>query len=289
MLIKEIFFVHVPQHQYLMLKQFVNEHPYKEFNNKGIKHEYIITGKGKRTIILLSGALFNPYMWFYIIEKLKKDFCIIAPKFPKIGAGAKESVKYIKNILDNEKVSKSVVVGYSYGGGIAQYFAEVHPEYIDTLVLSHSGILRREDSIKKTEKMISKLRFLPSFSINIIKYLRTKSGKESEWYSFRKALLNLMSESITKIIFIDHFNKNLEFLKEIEYLPVGRVSWKGKTIILATRSDKDTFKYYDELTSIYNVNISHIFNEPGGHHMIFLYPEKYTYILIKLIQQTGST
>ena len=82
---------------------------------------------------------------------------------------------------------------------------------------------------------------------------------------------------------------NLEFFKEIQHLPVGSVSWKGKTLILATESDKDTFQYYDELTSIYTNNESYVFAEPGGHHMLFLYPEKYTNVLNDLLQRTDRT
>jgi pimeloyl-ACP methyl ester carboxylesterase len=278
-----------------MLKQFIENHPYKKHVKNGVEYEYIATGNGKRTIVFIHGAMFNPYMWFYPMTKLKNDFRIIAPKLPAIGMGANDSVNYIKTILDTENVNKTIIVGYSYGGGIAQYFAEVYPDYTDILVLSHTGILRREDSITRTHMMLKKLKIIPSFSIQIIKLIRTMSGKESEWYSFRKAFFNWsewysfrkaffnwMFSSITKKDFVDHFNKNLIFFKDIQHLPVGRVSWKGKTIILATESDKDTFQYYDKLTSIYN-NTSHVFDEPGGHHMLFLYPEKYTQVMKDLI------
>jgi len=90
-------------------------------------------------------------------------------------------------------------------------------------------------------------------------------------------------DDITKANFVQHFKKNIEFLKDIEYLPIGEVSYKGKTIILGTKSDKDTFQYYDKLKELYSNNLSYVFNKPGGHHMLFLYPEKYTRILKKLI------
>lgn len=289
MKLNDSLFNKVPQQQYLMLKQFIADHPNKIYQNNRGNYEYLSTGNGKRTIVFIHGAMFNPYMWFYPMTKLKNDFRIIAPKLPAIGMGANDSVNYIKNILDAEKINKAIITGYSYGGGVAQYFAEIYPEYVDILVLSNTGILRREDSIIRTQKMIKKLRFLPSFSINIIKNIRTSRGKESEWFSFRKAFFNWMFSSITKKDFVDHFNKNLIFFKDIQHLPVGEVSWKGKTIILATESDKDTFQYYDKLTSIYNNNTSHVFDEPGGHHMLFLYPEKYTHILNDLIQQTDRT
>ena len=287
MILNNKLFKKVPQHQYIMLKQFIENHPYKKHVKNGIEYEYIATGNGKRTIVLIHGAMFNPYMWFYPMTKLKNDFRIIAPKLPAIGMGANDSVNYIKTILDTENVNKAIIVGYSYGGGIAQYFAEVYPDYTDILVLSHTGILRRKDSLIKTRKMLKILRFLPSFSINIIKNIRTSNGKESEWFSFRKAFFNLMFKSITKKVFVEHFNKNLEFLKEIEYLPIGEVSWKGKTIILATETDNDTYQYYQSLKSIYKNNVNYVFEEPGGHHMLFLYPEKYTQVMKDLISKNG--
>lgn len=287
---KEIdsFFKKIPRQQYLMLKQFIEEHAIKTYRKNGIKYKYLKAGEGKRTIVFIHGAMFNPYMWFYPITKIEKEFSIIAPKLPKIGMSANDSVNYIKNILDIENIHEATIIGYSYGGGVAQYFAEVYPNYVDTLVLSHTGILRREDSIINTQKLIKKIKILPPFFINIIKLVRTMSGKESEWYKFRNALFNWMFSSITKIDFIDHFNMNLVFYKDIQHLPVGKVSWKGNTIILATKSDKDTYQYYNKLMNIYNSK-SHVFNEPGGHHMIFLYPEKYTDILNELLHQTDRT
>ena len=85
---------------------------------------------------------------------------------------------------------------------------------------------------------------------------------------------------------MNHFEMNLVFLREIQHLPVGRVSWKGKTLILATESDKDTFQYHDRLTSIYDNSENYVFDELGGHHMLFLHPEKYTNILNDLLQRT---
>lgn len=282
-------FKKVPRQQYSMLKQFVEDHQYKIYQKNGRNYEYLSIGNGSRTIVFIHGAMFNPYMWFYPINKLKKYFRIIAPKLPAIGMGANDSVNYIKTILDVENVNKAIILGYSYGGGVAQYFAEVHPDYLDILVLSNTGVLRREDSIIRTQKMLRKLKILPSFAIQIIKFIRTRSGKESEWYRFRKAFFNWTFSSITKKDFVNHFKMNLTFFREIQHLPVGRVSWKGKTLILATESDKDTFQYYDKLTSIYNNNESYVFDEPGGHHMLFLYPEKYTNILNDLLQRTDRT
>lgn len=279
------YFKNVPKHQKELLRNFICSHPYKQIRIKKNTYDYISSGKGNRTLILLHGAMFNPYMWFYPITKLEKELKIIAPRFPVIGMGANESVNLIKSILDFENIKKANILGYSYGGGVAQYFAEIFPDYVEKLILSHTGILKRNEAIDKIEKMIRIIRFLPSFTINIIKWIRTKSGKESDWFKFRKAFFNFMFQSISKKIFINHFKKNLEFLNDIKHLPVGKVTWHGETIILGTNSDKDTFLYFEKLKEIYQDCEAYVFDKPGGHHMIFLYPEEYTDILRKYLLQ----
>lgn len=283
------YFKKVPQEQYLMLKKFIEKHPIKTYNKDGKPYRYLKAGKGNRTLVFVHGAMFNPYMWFYPIRILENEYTIIAPQLPKIGMGANDSVDYIKKILDIENVKKASIIGYSYGGGVAQYFAEVYPNYTDTLILSHTGVLKRDDSIIKTQKLIKKVKFLPSFFIKIIKIIRTMSGKKSKWYRFRNGLFAWMSSEITKKDFLDHFNMNMIFYNDIKHLSVGKVSWKGDTILLATESDKDTYHYFNDLKRIYTNSIYYVFKEDGGHHMIFLYPEKYTNNLKELLHEVHTS
>jgi len=44
---------------------------------------------------------------------------------------------------------------------------------------------------------------------------------------------------------------------------------KGKTIILATKTDNDTYQYYQSLKSIYKNNVSYVFEEQGGASYAF--------------------
>jgi len=52
---------------------------------------------------------------------------------------------------------------------------------------------------------------------------------------------------------------------------------------LGTRSDKDAFKYFDKFIKLYPDLKSYIFEEEGGHHMIFIFPKKYTEILTRYL------
>ena len=67
-------------------------------------------------------------------------------------------------------------------------------------------------------------------------------------------------------------------IKATEVLPDNiehKRKWQGKTIIFATKNDKDAFKYLDNLKELYKNSEDYVFDESGGHHMIFLFPEKY--------------
>lgn len=277
-------FSKVPLEQYSHLQNFRKNHPVEVRTSNGKTYEYIRAGEGELTLVFLHGTMVEPDMWFYPITALSRDYQILGPKFKKTGMGGNEAVDYVKEIMDLEGVKSAVIIGYSYGGGVAQYFAEVYPQYVDLLVLTHTGILRREDAIERTAAFLKKLKFIPGFSLNILKFLRSQSGKDSPWYQFRKAYLNEMFSKVSKADFIELYTRNLQFLREVDHLEVGKVSWSGKTVILGTTSDTDTYQHFDTLKTIYPNHRSYAFDKPGGHHMIFLYPEEYSRKLGELIQ-----
>lgn len=276
------YFKNVPISQFNILNDFVQNNNYTKIIHEGIEYEYLSLGEGEKVLVFLSGAMFTPYMWFYQMQNIKDTYKIIAPNFPTVNFGANETVSYLKTIMDIEKVKTATIIGYSYGGGIAQYFAEIYPERIDYLVLSHTGVLIRENSIERIESFLKKIKVLPNFAFGLIKAFRTKSGKDSKWFQFRKAFFSWMTKNLEKADFINHFESSLKFAKEVSYMRIGDISWDGPTIILGTKTDTDTFEYFDTLKSIYTNNKSWIFNQSGGHHMIFLYPEVYTNALRKL-------
>ena len=88
----------------------------KDFKNEDIiqnkKLEYIVSGKGERTLVFLHGALVKLDMWFYPITKLEDKFRIIAPLFPLQMMSAQEAADFVRSILE-----KAVVVKWEIGGG----------------------------------------------------------------------------------------------------------------------------------------------------------------------------
>lgn len=277
--IEQSFYKNTPKDQLKLFFDFQKNHAYKNIVYNDKTEKYIACGNGEKTLIFLYGALVRPDMWFYPILKLEDKFRIIAPLFPTQGMGAQEAIDFVRFILMKENIFKAIFIGYSYGGGVAQYFAEKYPELVETLVLSHTGLLRRENAKTEITRMYNIIKIFPFFLFQMLLKSRTPYYPSSEWNEFHKAYFMEIASKITKSMFLEKLRNDLKFVEETEYIPLNKREWNGKTILLGTRSDKDAFKYFDKFRKLYPDLKSYIFEEEGGHHMIFLFPKKYTEIL----------
>ncbi|MEM7100922.1 MAG: alpha/beta hydrolase [Pseudomonadota bacterium] len=272
----------VPAHQLELLQRFVANHPCKRSQAGEQTIEYLSSGRGDETILFLSGAMATPYMWFHAISEFERSHRVLAPNLPPTGLTADQIIAQIIHLLDAEGIAKTHVVGYSYGGGIAQYLAEKAPDRLDKLILSHTATIRRPDAAKITQKRLDLLRPLPDIT-PLLRFVRSRGGKASAWWAFRNGLLRWMGGQIDKSALIKMLEQNRQFYEDIEHLPIGRVSWTGNTVVLGTKTDGDTFAYFAELCALYPDCASHIFDLPSGHHTIFLYPQAHTTILREFI------
>ncbi len=278
------FYKDVPERQQKLFLDFHNNHPYSTISFQNRELKYLSFGEGKKTLVFLHGALVRPDMWFYPITVLEDKYRIIAPLFPPQLLGAQEAVDFIRAILKKENISKVVLIGYSYGGGVAQYFAEKHPDLLDKLVLSHTGLLGREDSSEQLEKFKKVVKLIP---ISLLKWRlkgRIEYVPSSEWNEFHKAYFMEINSKLNKRLFLDYIENMLIFADEAKDFPVDKREWTGETILLGTRSDKDAFKHFEQLLKLYPNSKSYIFEEEGGHHMVFLFPEEYARILSQYLE-----
>jgi len=202
--------------------------------------------------------------------------------------GAQEAADFIRAILKKENISKAILIGYSYGGGVAQYFAEKHPDLLDKLILSHTGLLGRESSISQLEKFKKVVNFLPFFLMKKKLRDRIEFVPSSEWNSFHKAYFLEINSNLTKRFFQDYIASMLKFADETKGFPLDKREWKGETVLLGTRSDKDAFSHFENLLKLYPYSESYLFEEEGGHHMLFLFPEKYTRILSQHVESKDN-
>ncbi len=117
-----------------------------ETNNGEIFYYTDVLSSESPTVVFLHGLSSNHTTWLNAAEILhKNNINSIAPDLRGHGLSdkTKKSPLYsfgvfsddIKKIIDNEGLSKIILVGYSYGGSIAIDFTIRYPEIVDGLIL----------------------------------------------------------------------------------------------------------------------------------------------------------
>ena len=117
----------------------------KQIRFQGRNISYGIEGSGP-AVVLLHGFLESKAIWSYFTVSLKEHFTVIAVDL--LGHGESEVVhqmhdmklmaEAVKEVLMEEKISSTVVVGHSMGGYVALQLADKNESLVNGLVLFHS-------------------------------------------------------------------------------------------------------------------------------------------------------
>jgi pimeloyl-ACP methyl ester carboxylesterase len=99
-----------------------------------------------KAIVLLHGKGFTSAYWADVIRLLAgKGYRVVAPDQIGFGKSAKPEIRYsfdllaqnTKLLLDHLGISRAAIVGHSFGGMLAVYFARDYPEITSVLVLEN--------------------------------------------------------------------------------------------------------------------------------------------------------
>ena len=110
----------------------------------GTKLYYEMAGEG-RTVVLIHGGLADSRLWDDQFDELAKHYRVIRYDLRGFGKSAFSMGPYshiedLYALLKFLKVKKASLVGLSLGGVIAVDFALEHPEMVDALILTSSGL-----------------------------------------------------------------------------------------------------------------------------------------------------
>ncbi|TJZ79528.1 alpha/beta fold hydrolase [Rhodococcus oryzae] len=115
--------------------------------------KYVDVGDGP-PIVLVHGLLGSHESWGPQIDKLAKNYRVIAPDLFGHGQSDKPSGDYslsahaatVRDLMEHLDISAATFVGHSLGGGISMQMTYLFPERVDSLCLVSSGGLGREVS-----------------------------------------------------------------------------------------------------------------------------------------------
>jgi len=247
----------------------------------------------KPTIILLHGLSSNHTTWSYIAELLSKNsYNFILPDLRGHGYSDKTKNKNLyklsifcsdlKEIIEQEKISKPVLVGYSFGGTIAFEYANHNSEKISDLILisaNHANPLH----FTKWKFFIPVISFLLALSASLV----IKQEKDSYqyynphqtngyWNSVRLGFRTMpWSVNLWMLLMISKINPKKEILlKDLQ------------TLIIYSKNDpflyKNEIKHYKKILPkakfVESKNKSHFIateSEEELSNIIIKYLEKY--------------
>jgi len=133
---------------------------------KVIFKRYCLTDNPKGVILFLHGWSGTSTSWNPNIQSLKKKFDCITVDLPGFGVssdpsdiwGIAEYAKFVKDFISALGIEKLVLVGKSFGGRVATYYASKWPDSLSRLVLvSSAGIEKKTFATKLkiyTAKMV---------------------------------------------------------------------------------------------------------------------------------------
>jgi pimeloyl-ACP methyl ester carboxylesterase len=213
--------------------------PTKFIISRGAKIRYADIGKG-RVIVLLHGFPFSLECWFgpdsyrdNFAETLSKKFRIIAIDLP--GHGKSDCIGYVqkmemmadvvKDVMDQLKLRRYVLVGHSMGGYVSLAFAEKYSENLRGLCLFHSSAfpdseekkLDRDRGIKIVKR--DPLKYTNALVINLFALANQKyMKKEINW--IRRMAAKTKKQGIVASLEGMKIRRNREIILKFAKYPV---------------------------------------------------------------------
>jgi pimeloyl-ACP methyl ester carboxylesterase len=126
---------------------FLKAHNFQYIQIGDTNVHYAKEGAGEPLLLIHGGGTWS-YTWQSNITELARHFTIYVVDMPGFGlTTTKERLTptddyfadFIKSFLDTMHITKTHIVGSSWGGGWALRFAEKYPDYVDKLVVIGSA------------------------------------------------------------------------------------------------------------------------------------------------------
>lgn len=169
---------------------------------KDIDINYVQYGTGK-DVVLLHGWGQNIQM-MDPLGKLLKNCKITILDLPGFGSSMEPSFAYnisdyaslLHEFLKELKIDNPILIGHSFGGRIAIYYASIYP--VSKLVLFGSPFIKREnDSLKlKVFKSLKKIKFLNNFAEIMKNHIGSEDYKNASGV-MRQILVNTVNTDLS--------------------------------------------------------------------------------------------
>jgi len=222
------------------LRAFRASYPNKSLAVSGVEWKYRICGAGERTLLMLPGGELVNDMGFDLAAALAPRFRIVYPAYPR-APSLDDLADGVAAILDAEKIPCVCVLGASFGGAVAQCMVRRHPEKIERLILSNTGVPLAY--LVRSRKVANAI--LASIPWPILRVLLAKSimkllGAPADQLPFwRSYARDLFASQLTKADVMANLRIQYEYHLRYRFTPGDLAAWPGKIFVI--ESDNDIF------------------------------------------------
>lgn len=117
------------------LNRFSSKYPYQKIMIDGVTVRYVLAGKKENPAIVFLNGLDMQEMWIRYVDALQDTYCALMVEYPVVWDTNQKMVEGLHALLDRLDLKKSVIIGGSDGGALAQLYTYRYPENVSGMVL----------------------------------------------------------------------------------------------------------------------------------------------------------
>ena len=274
------------------LRKFRATHQPEHITVKGVNWDYIVSGEGGETLLLLPGGAMVGEAGFTRIPAFEDRYRVIAPDYPYVSTAAL-LLDGLAGVLDAEGVRVAHVLGPSYGGLVAQCFVRRHPERVRSLILTNT-LVPPQRLLWPARIFLMLLPFVPLGWLQAHRertLARAFSGVPSVppedqafWGQYQHGLVSRLSKAEMR----DMYRLGIDLMKSFRFTPEDLDSWPGRILILESDEDLLAPEQRAELRRCYPRARVYTFRG-AGHTPWMSHREKYLSIIKEFLDQEEGT
>lgn len=277
------------------ISQFRKTHHYQTKIIDGATFNYLLCGKGKKTIMFLVGGMGVSELWMPYIKLLENDYQILTFDYPfelKNNISLAEGIFKLLKALDIPKVA---IFGASYGGYLGQIFAAAYPEQTEALCLSSTAAFTKQtmDDLaagfgKKIRPMLWMIRHLP---YSLIKKVEKRSCMQNldnatpEETEYMEGLFSEVYRTYTRKLDLYITELLVDLLNVKPYTAKDFTALDGRVLLFFPAHDATFTPEMQKNLIDLMPNPKVVGNMEGGHVATFLRCEEYTDIVREFLKE----